>query len=113
MKKKKFEKSSADKEMGGMKESDKGEIAMDAKQMSTAGMGVEAKKGEDGGADDHEAEMAMNDLMRAEEHKSNHKLMARVHKKVGRKHKSIQALKDTYNEKFGREAMETGEGKDS
>jgi hypothetical protein len=75
---------------------------------STAGMGVDpSMKNKDGGPDDYEAESAMNDLMRAEEHKSNKDLMKRVSKKIGRKHRSIQSLKDTYNEKYGRDAMES------
>jgi hypothetical protein len=79
---------------------------------ATAGMGVDPhgpKK--DGGDDDYEADRAMDDLMRAEEHKQNKDLMKRVGKKVGRKHRSIQSLKDTYNEKFGREATDATDDK--
>lgn len=69
-------------------------------------IGHDPMKGKDGGHDDYEADQAMNDLMRAKEHEENEDLMKRVAKKVGRKHKSIQSLRDTYAKKFGRESEE-------
>lgn len=105
------------KKKNGVKISDMGSMGkMDdgprGKAADPDGPRIDTDKGKDGGMDDHEAEMAMNDMMRVHEHMQNDGLMKRVGKKVGRKHKSIQSLKDTYNEKFGRAAMESGEGKD-
>lgn len=56
--------------------------------------------------DDYEVEGAMNDLLRAEEHKKKPKLMAKVHAKLGKKKQaitSIQGLKDRKQELLGEE----------
>lgn len=46
----------------------------------------------DGGQEDYEADNALRDIERAEEHKQNKELMARVHKKAGRKLKALSGL---------------------
>lgn len=57
--------------------------------------------------EDHEVEGAMSDLMRAEKHKADPHLMKRVHALAGRHMKaiksirSVQDLKDIYQDKFG------------
>ena len=43
---------------------------------------------------DHEAESAFNDMMRAEEHKANPDMMARVMKHAKKKKKAINSLAD-------------------
>lgn len=63
-------------------------------------------EGKNGGEKDWEADSALDTLMRAKDIENNKELMARVHKKIGRKHSSIQSLKDTYDAKYGRGARE-------
>lgn len=41
----------------------------------------------------HHVDNAVDDLLRAEQHKRNPKLMARVHKKIDEKHAAITSLK--------------------
>lgn len=61
----------------------------------------------DGSHDDWEAKHAMDDMIRAEAHKENAELMARVHKIAGRHAKaldgirSIKDLNTALNTKFG------------
>ncbi len=57
--------------------------------------------------DDYKIDNDMRTMMSAEEIKMDPDRMAKVHKRAGRHHKaikSIQDLKDTYNEKFGAQA---------
>lgn len=59
---------------------------------------------EDREPEKYEVESAANDIMRAEEHKQNKKLMKHVHKHLAKKQKaisSVQDLRDAYEEKFG------------
>lgn len=54
--------------------------------------------------DEYQVKNAADDIMRAEEHKQNKKLMKHVHKHLATKAKAIQSvqdLRDTYAEKFG------------
>jgi hypothetical protein len=43
---------------------------------------------------DHEIESAAHDLLRAEKHKSNHKLMKKVHDHLSSKKKAIESIQD-------------------
>lgn len=54
---------------------------------------MEPKNEKDGGDDDHEAEMALNDLTRAEKHKGNDSLMKRVAAKAGRHMAHLKGIK--------------------
>jgi hypothetical protein len=57
-------------------------------------------------ADDWELEDAVRTLARAEEIKQDEKLMGKIRPMLDKKVKSIEALKELYNEKYNRPSMD-------
>lgn len=67
---------------------------------------------------DYDAENALDNLMRAEEHKADPEMMKRVHKIAGRKHKALQGIKHNFKsiadikaytqEKYGKPGKDSG-----
>lgn len=57
-------------------------------------------------ADDWELEDAVRTLARAEEIKQDEKMMAKIRPMLDKKVRSIEALKDLYNERYNRPSMD-------
>lgn len=80
---------------------------MAKKKMDMAYPATAAESHKDGSPDDYEAKNALDDIMRAEEHKQKPDLMKRVHAHAGRKQKALQGIRSvkdlraTYDRKFG------------
>jgi hypothetical protein len=58
-------------------------------------------------ADDWELEDAVRTLARAEEIKQDEKMMGKIRPMLDKKVRSIEALKDLYNERYNRPSMDT------
>jgi hypothetical protein len=58
-------------------------------------------------ADDWELEEAVRTLARAEEIKQDEKMMGKIRPMLDKKVRSIEALKDLYNERYNRPSMDT------
>lgn len=80
------------------KDNNSGEPSMEKKTIAN---GEPAEGTEPNEPMEHEVKSAADDMMRIEEHKKNHKLMAKVHEHLHGKAKaikSIQDLKDARND---------------